>query len=430
MTNKTVQIENAALNGHLTVPGDKSISHRSIMFGSIAEGTTTVTGFLTGEDCLRTIEAFKQMGVEIEQNGSDVTIKSKGMDAWKEPDDILYMGNSGTTTRLLLGLLAGSKIHAVLCGDSSIAKRPMKRVINPLREMNAQITGRQDGQFAPLAVKGSALQAITYNMPVASAQVKSAILLASLNAKGTTIVREQVTTRDHTELMLKQFGVDITTENKEITLLGGQKLTASHIDVPGDISSAAFFLVAGAISRNSEIILENVGLNETRTGIIEVLQAMNANLTIEPYDNNNAEKAGRLTIRSSDLIGMTVDGAIIPRLIDEIPIIALLATQAKGTTIIKDAEELKVKETNRIDAVVTELKKLGADITATDDGMIINGPTKLTGAALKTYGDHRIGMMDAVASLVTAGPIELDDADCIAVSYPNFFEDLEKLTSY
>lgn len=430
MTNKTVQIENAALNGHLTVPGDKSISHRSIMFGSIAEGTTTVTGFLTGEDCLRTIEAFKQMGVEIEQNGSDVTIKSKGMDAWKEPDDILYMGNSGTTTRLLLGLLAGSKIHAVLCGDSSIAKRPMKRVINPLREMNAQITGRQDGQFAPLAVKGSALQAITYNMPVASAQVKSAILLASLNAKGTTIVREQVTTRDHTELMLKQFGVDITTENKEITLLGGQKLTASHIDVPGDISSAAFFLVAGAISRNSEIILENVGLNETRTGIIEVLQAMNANLTIEPYDNNNAEKAGRLTIRSSDLIGMTVDGAIIPRLIDEIPIIALLATQAKGTTIIKDAEELKVKETNRIDAVVTELKKLGADITATDDGMIINGPTKLTGAALKTYGDHRIGMMDAVASLVTAGPIELDDAGCIAVSYPNFFEDLEKLTSY
>lgn len=427
MSNKVVQIENKSLNGTITVPGDKSISHRSIMFGSIAEGTTTVTGFLTGEDCLRTIEAFKQMGVKIEQNGSDVKIESKGIDAWEEPTDILYMGNSGTTTRLLLGLLSGTNVHAVLSGDSSIAKRPMKRVINPLREMGAQITGRQDGQFAPLAVKGSQLSAIDYQMPVASAQVKSAILLAGLNAEGTTIVREQVTTRDHTELMLKQFGVEIDTTDRVISLKGGQKLTAGHVAVPGDISSAAFFLVAGAIAPSSEIVLENVGLNITRTGILDVLTAMNANMTIEPYDNDNAEKAGRITIRTSELVGTTIDGAIIPRLIDEIPIIALLATQAKGTTIIKDAEELKVKETNRIDAVVAELSKLGANITATDDGMIIEGPTKLTGASLKTYGDHRIGMMDAVASLVTAGAIELDDAECIAVSYPNFFEDLALL---
>lgn len=427
MTKKTVQIENKSLNGTITVPGDKSISHRSIMFGSIAEGTTTVTGFLTGEDCLRTIEAFKQMGVKIEQNGTDVTIESKGIDAWEEPQDILYMGNSGTTTRLLLGLLSGSKMHAVLSGDASIAKRPMKRVINPLREMGAAITGRQDGQFAPIAVKGSPLQAIDYAMPVASAQVKSALLLAGLNAEGTTIVREQVTTRDHTELMLKQFGVDIETTDRVISLKGGQKLQASHVAVPGDISSAAFFLVAGAIAPNSEIVMENVGLNETRTGILDVLEAMNASMTIEPYDTDHAEKAGRITIRTSDLVGTTIDGAIIPRLIDEIPIIALLATQAKGKTVIKDAEELKVKETNRIDAVVAELSKLGANITATDDGMIIEGPTKLSGASLKTYGDHRIGMMDAIASLVTAGAIELDDADCIAVSYPTFFEDLDLL---
>lgn len=427
MSSKTIHLENKTLNGTIAVPGDKSISHRSIMFGSIAEGKTTVSGFLTGEDCLRTVEAFKQMGVEIEQNGSDVTIDSKGIAAWEEPTDILYMGNSGTTTRLLLGLLAGSNVHAVLSGDASIAKRPMKRVINPLREMGAQITGRQDGQFAPLAVKGSKLQAIDYEMPVASAQVKSAILLAALNAEGTTIVREQVTTRNHTELMLKQFGVDIEMQEGNISLTGGQKLRASHIAVPGDISSAAFFLVAGAIAPNSEIILENVGLNETRTGIIDVLQAMNASMTIEPNEEEQAEKAGRITIRTSELVGTTIDGAIIPRLIDEIPIIALLATQAKGKTIIKDAEELKVKETNRIDAVVAELSKLGANITATDDGMIIEGPTKLTGASLKTYGDHRIGMMDAIASLVTAGPIELDDADCIAVSYPTFFEDVDLL---
>lgn len=424
---KIVQLQNQSLKGTITVPGDKSISHRSIMFGSMAKGKTTVTGFLPGEDCLRTIEAFKQMGVKIEQQGTDVTIESEGMDAFQEPMDILYMGNSGTTTRLLLGLLAGSHVHAVLSGDESIAKRPMKRVINPLREMGAHITGREDGQFTPIAVKGTILQAIDYTLPVASAQVKSAVLLAGLNAEGTTIVREKEATRDHTELMLRQFGVNIDTTDGVISLAGGQKLTASHVAVPGDISSAAFFLVAGAITKGSEITLENVGLNKTRTGIVEVLEAMGANLEIQPYDHEHAEPAGRIIIRTSQLTGTTIGGDLIPRLIDEIPIIALLATQAEGTTIIRDAEELKVKETNRLDAVVAELSKLGANITATEDGMIIEGPTQLHGAALKTYGDHRMGMMNAIAALITDGAVTLDDADCIAVSYPTFFEDLDSL---
>lgn len=424
---KIVQLQNQSLKGTITVPGDKSVSHRSIMFGSMAKGKTTVTGFLPGEDCLRTIEAFKQMGVKIEQQGTDVTIESEGMDAFQEPMDILYMGNSGTTTRLLLGLLAGSHVHAVLTGDESIAKRPMKRVINPLREMGAHITGREDGQFTPIAVKGTTLQAIDYTLPVASAQVKSAVLLAGLNAEGTTIVREKEATRDHTELMLRQFGVNIDTTDGVISLAGGQKLTASHVAVPGDISSAAFFLVAGAITKGSEITLENVGLNKTRTGIIEVLEAMGANLEMQPYDHEHAEPAGRVIIRTSQLTGTTIGGDLIPRLIDEIPIIALLATQAEGTTIIRDAEELKVKETNRLDAVVAELSKLGANITATEDGMIIEGPTQLHGAALKTYGDHRMGMMNAIAALITEGAVTLDDADCIAVSYPTFFEDLDSL---
>lgn len=426
---KVVHLQGKSLNGTITVPGDKSISHRSIMFGSMAKGKTIVTGFLPGEDCLRTIEAFKQMGVKIDQQGTDVTIESDGMDAFKEPMDLLYMGNSGTTTRLLLGLLAGSHVHAVLSGDESIAKRPMKRVINPLREMGAHITGREDGQFTPIAVKGTTLQAIDYTLPVASAQVKSAVLLAGLNAKGTTTVREKEATRDHTELMLRQFGVKIDTTDGVISLEGGQKLTASHVAVPGDISSAAFFLVAGAIAQNSEIILENVGLNPTRTGIIEVLEAMGANLEIQPYNHEHAEPAGRVIIRTSQLKGTTIGGDLIPRLIDEIPIIALLATQAEGKTIIRDAEELKVKETNRLDAVVAELSKLGAHIIATDDGMIIEGPTPLHGAALQTYGDHRMGMMNAIAALITEGPVTLDDADCIAVSYPTFFEDIANLMS-
>ncbi|NKZ30522.1 3-phosphoshikimate 1-carboxyvinyltransferase [Ureibacillus thermosphaericus] len=427
LTSRVLVYNKPRLEGIITVPGDKSISHRAVMFGAIAEGKTTVTGFLPGEDCLSTIDCFRKLGVDIQVDGTNVEINSPGMDGWQEPKEVLYTGNSGTTTRLMLGILAGTNFHSVMTGDASIGKRPMGRVTNPLKQMGAKINGRENGQYTPIAIQGTALKAIDYTMPVASAQVKSAILLAGLRAEGTTIVREKEISRDHTERMLQQFGAKIDVKDGVISLEGGQRLHGTHVDVPGDISSAAFFLVAGAIVPNSEIVLKNVGINPTRAGIIEVMQQMGANVTVDQELSDAAEPTATITIRTSNLKRTTIEGDIIPRLIDEIPIIALLATQAEGTTIIRDAEELKVKETDRITAVVTELKKLGADITATDDGMIINGPTSLKGAKLSTYGDHRIGMMAAIASLITDSPIEIDDADCIAVSYPTFFEHLDLL---
>ncbi|MEK4385425.1 3-phosphoshikimate 1-carboxyvinyltransferase [Solibacillus sp. FSL W7-1464] len=424
----TLQYSQPSLQGDITVPGDKSVSHRSVMFGSIAKGKTTVSGFLLGEDCLRTIDCFQKLGVDIEVNGTDVTINSSGIDGWTEPKEVLYTGNSGTTTRLMLGLLSGTKLHTIMTGDESIGKRPMRRVADPLRLMGAQIAGRDNGQYTPLAIQGGPLKAIDYKMPVASAQVKSAILLAGIRAEGTTVVREEEISRDHTERMLRQFGATVTVEDGVVSLQGGQTLTGTHVNVPGDISSAAFFLVAGAIAKNSKIVLKNVGINETRDGILEVLQQMGAKMSVAIDDKHAAEPTATITIETSNLEGTTVGGAIIPRLIDEIPVIALLATQAAGKTIIKDAEELKVKETNRIDAVVNELKKLGANIEATEDGMVIEGPTPLHGGSLKTYGDHRIGMMGAIAALIADGEVELDDADCIAVSYPTFFEHLNSLS--
>ncbi|WP_445684018.1 3-phosphoshikimate 1-carboxyvinyltransferase [Ureibacillus sp. FSL W8-0352] len=427
LTSRVLVYNKPRLEGIITVPGDKSISHRAVMFGAIAEGKTTVTGFLPGEDCLSTIDCFRKLGVDIQVDGTNVEINSPGMDGWQEPKEVLYTGNSGTTTRLMLGILAGTNFHSVMTGDASIGKRPMGRVTNPLKQMGAKINGRENGQYTPIAIQGTALKAIDYTMSVASAQVKSAILLAGLRAEGTTIVREKEISRDHTERMLQQFGAKIDVKDGVISLEGGQRLHGTHVDVPGDISSAAFFLVAGAIVPNSEIVLKNVGINPTRAGIIEVMQQMGANVTVDQELSDAAEPTATITIRTSNLKRTTIEGDIIPRLIDEIPIIALLATQAEGTTIIRDAEELKVKETDRITAVVTELKKLGADITATDDGMIINGPTSLKGAKLSTYGDHRIGMMAAIASLITDSPIEIDDADCIAVSYPTFFDHLDLL---
>ena len=424
---KTLHYNKPTLNGTIQVPGDKSISHRSVMFGAIAKGTTTVDGFLLGEDCLSTIDCFKKLGVQITVNGTNVEIHSNGIEGWDEPSEVLYTGNSGTTTRLMLGILSGTTFHSIMTGDASIGKRPMRRVVDPLRLMGAQIAGRLDGQYTPLAIQGTKLQAIDYTMPVASAQVKSAILLAGLQAQGTTIVREKEVSRDHTERMLKQFGAEIAVVEGVVSLKGGQTLHGTHVSVPGDISSAAFFLVAGAITPNSKITLKNVGVNETRDGILRVLNQMGANVDVQIEDETAAEPTATITIETSVLQGITIEGDIIPTLIDEIPIIALLATQSNGTTVIKNAEELKVKETNRIDAVVAELKKLGANITATDDGMIIEGPTKLHGASLTTYGDHRIGMMGAVASLITEGDVTLDDAECIAVSYPTFFDHVEKL---
>lgn len=424
VSSKKLDYAQPSLEGAVRIPGDKSVSHRSIMFGALAKGTTTVEGFLQSDDCLSTIDCFQKLGVEISIEGEKVIIHSEGILNWKEPDEILYTGNSGTTTRLMLGILAGSSVSSVLIGDESIQKRPMRRVTDPLKQMGSKLIGRENGQFTPIAVEGSKLKAIHYTMPVASAQVKSAILLAALNADGETVVEEMETSRDHTEKMLKHFGASIVVEDKTIRLQGGQKLSGSHVVVPGDISSAAFFLVAGAIVPNSKLTLTNVGLNPTRTGIMDVLQAMGASYTVNDLDNSSHEEMGTIDIESSTLVGTEIGGELIPRLIDEIPIIALLATQAKGKTIIKNAEELKVKETNRIDAVVDELKKLGANITATDDGMIIEGPTTLHGGDLLTYGDHRIGMMAAVASLITTAPVTIDDSGCIAVSYPTFFEDI------
>lgn len=414
------------LKGLIQIPGDKSISHRSIMFGAMASGKTTVEGFLLGADCLSTISCFRKLGVEIVLESDRVTLISQGLTGWKEPSEVLDTGNSGTTTRLMLGLLASTSFHAVIAGDESIAKRPMKRIVDPLRLMGADIRGRQNGQFTPLAIQGSKLSAIDYTLPVASAQVKSAILLAALYADGVTTVEEPIATRDHTEIMLEHFGVDVERSGTSIRVQGGQKLTASHVKVPGDISSAAFMIGAALITKGSEVRLENVGINPTRTGILDVIQQMGADFDLQET-SGQGERSANLVIRSSGLKGIEIGGALIPRLIDEVPVIALIATQCHGTTVIKDAEELRVKETDRISAVVDELSKMGADITATDDGMIINGPTPLAGADMKTYGDHRLGMMAAVASLITEGPVTIDDPDCIAVSYPGFLEHLNSL---
>ena len=380
MGTQALKYNQNSLNGEIIVPGDKSISHRSVMFGAIAKGVTTVTGFLMGEDCLSTVSCFRQLGVEIEQTDDKLIINGNGLNGLKEPEEVLNVGNSGTTIRLLMGILAGRDFHSTVLGDESIGKRPMTRVTKPLTEMGAIIDGRENGEYTPLSIRGGDIHGIVYHPPVASAQVKSSILLAGLQAKGVTTVVEPEKSRDHTERMIRQFGGQVEEEGLAVSVSGGQELKGTTIHVPGDISSAAFFLVAGAIVPNSTIILKNVGLNPTRTGIIDVMNEMGADLKIDVKSTDDLmEPVGDLTIQTSNLKGITIGGELIPRLIDEIPVIALLATQAEGETIIKDAHELKVKETNRIDTVVNELSKLGANITATDDGMIIKGRNHLKG---------------------------------------------------
>jgi 3-phosphoshikimate 1-carboxyvinyltransferase len=415
------------LKGKLTVPADKSISHRSIMFGALANGTTTIHNFLRGEDCLSTLHAFQKLGVPIEDDGTTITVTGtgfRGLQAAPEPIDV---GNSGTTIRLMMGILAGQPFATTLFGDDSLNKRPMNRVMLPLKQMGAQLSGDQESEFPPITIQGTdKIVPIDYQMPVASAQVKSALIFAALQAKGTSRIIEKEISRNHTEEMIRQFGGEITVNGKEIQITGPQTFTAQEVIVPGDISSAAFFLTAGAILPNSEITLENVGINPTRTGILDVLEQMGAQLAYDAIDQKN--QSATLIIRSSDLNGIEIQGEIIPRLIDELPIIALLATQAKGQTIIRDAEELKVKETNRIDATAEELNKLGADIIPTEDGLIINGPTKLHGGIVSSRGDHRIGMMLQIAALLTEEDVEMEQAEAVAVSYPNFFEDLNCLS--
>ncbi|OXS80270.1 3-phosphoshikimate 1-carboxyvinyltransferase [Domibacillus enclensis] len=421
-----LQFNKPSLGGTIEVPGDKSISHRSIMFGALAEGTTTIRHFLKGEDCLSTIDCFRKLGVQIDETKDEIIVHGAGWDGLKEPSAILDTGNSGTTTRLMLGILAGRPFHSVMIGDESIGKRPMDRVTVPLASMGADIAGRDNGRFTPLSIRGKKLNTAQYKLPVASAQVKSAVLFAALQADGESVIIEPEATRDHTEKMIEQFGGSIRREGDRIIVQGGQSFKGTDVYVPGDISSAAFFMVAAAITPNSEVVLENTGLNETRTGIIDVFKQMGAEMTIEKT-SAEGEEIGTITVKTSQLKGTEISGAIIPRLIDEIPVIALLATQAEGDTIIRDAEELKVKETNRIDTVVDELKKLGADIEATDDGMIIRGKSSLHGGSVSSHGDHRIGMVMAIASLIAEGELSIHDHEAIAVSYPEFFDHLHQL---
>ena len=413
------------INGELVIPADKSISHRSIMFGAISKGTTIVNNFLKAEDCLSTIAVFKQLGVRITEKNEQIMIEGKGFEGLTAPSSRLDAGNSGTTMRLVLGILAGCPFTSEIAGDASLNRRPMERVMKPLREMGADLQGTAEAEFPPLKVTGNTLHGIEYHMPIASAQVKSAILFAALQAEGTTKIIEKEQSRNHTEEMIKQFGGKIQVEGKEIIVTGPQQLIGQEVTVPGDISSAAFYLVAASILANSEVLLKQVGINPTRTGILDVLMQMGANIEERQLDEQN--QAADLIVRSAQLHACEIQGEIIPRLIDELPIIALAATQATGTTIIRDAQELKVKETNRIDATAEELTKMGANIEPTEDGLIIHGPTSLHGATVDSNGDHRIGMMLQIAALLTAEPVELLNPEAVNISYPEFFTDLAKL---
>ncbi|MCF0145394.1 MAG: 3-phosphoshikimate 1-carboxyvinyltransferase [Eubacterium sp.] len=452
------------LRGEISVPGDKSISHRAVMFGSISRGTTEIRNFLNGEDCLSTIRCFRKMGIAIETEGDMVLVRGKGLHGLSAPEDILDCGNSGTTMRLISGILAGQSFSSVLSGDDSLCRRPMKRIMKPLAEMGAKISSFENSGCAPLSITGGPLQGITYRSPVASAQVKSCVLLAGLYAENDTSLIEYPLSRDHTERMLRAFGADLTVQEGfsdadgisvfrpdteqntifpeadktdrspdvqndcRISIRPDPDLTGIMIDVPGDISSAAYFLTAASVVEGSEIVLRNVGINPTRSGILQILQDMGADIAVENV-RCGAEPAADLVVRAACLHGTEIGGEIIPALIDEIPVLAVAAAAAEGTTVIRDAAELKVKESDRIDLITRGLKAMGADVEATDDGMIIHGGKPLHGALIDTQNDHRIAMSFAVASLIAEGDVILSDASCTAISYPGFFGDLAGLQS-
>ena len=422
------------LREEISIPGDKSISHRSIMLGSIAEGDTVIRGFLKSADCISTMNAFRAMGIEIDENSEDetITVHGKGLNGLNEPSDIIDCGNSGTTTRILSGILAGQNFEVTLTGDASIQRRPMKRVIEPLSKMGAKLTSIKGNGCAPLRIEPSSLHGIRLKTPVASAQVKSALLLAGLYADSPTTVTEPSLSRNHTELMLSAFGADIksgTFDSPTAVITPGNSLHGQEITVPGDISSAAYFIGAGLITPDSEILIRNVGINPTRDGLLRVFKTMNANLTILNEHEEAGEKTADILVKTSTLSSCEIAGDLIPTLIDEIPLIAVVASQAEGTTVIKDASELKVKESNRIDLTVNNLKAMGADIEATDDGMIIHGKCELHHAKIETARDHRIAMSFAIASLINSDvqPTDIHHAGCVNISYPNFFRDLDAL---
>lgn len=416
------------LKGEITIPGDKSISHRSVMFGSLAEGITEIHGFLKGADCLSTIGCFRQMGIPIEENNGIITVHGKGIHGLQSPASTLDVGNSGTTTRLMSGILSGQRFTSVMSGDESLNSRPMKRIITPLTMMGAQIESIYNNGCAPLRITGKPLKSTHYNSPVASAQVKSAVLLAGLYADGITSVTEPALSRNHTELMLESFGATVTRDGLTASITPPKNLYGQKLIVPGDISSAAFFIVAGLITPNSEILIKNVGINPTRAGILKVCEAMGADITYLNVKDDVGEPTADLLVKTSSLKGTVIEGEIIPTLIDELPVIALMACFAEGTTIIKDAQELKVKESNRIDLMANHLNAMGAKVTATDDGMIIEGGYPLHGTTIHCKYDHRIAMTFAIGGINADGETNIIDSECVEVSYPAFFDDLDKLS--
>ena len=419
------------LTGNIFVPGDKSISHRSLILGSISQGETRVYNLLNSLDCLRTLECMQSLGVKIEiDEDSSVNIEGKGLYGLKEPKDILDVGNSGTTIRLLAGLLSGQDFYSVLNGDDSIKKRPMKRVIEPLRLMGADIWGRKDGQFAPLSIRGNKLNPLHYTLPVASAQVKTALLLAGLYTTGETVVKEPLPTRDHTERMLEIMQADLKISPPEIKVMGRKELRGTDIFIPGDISSAAYFIVAASILRDSQIIIKQVGVNPTRIGVIEILKKMGTKIDILNYQIKSNEPRADLKIEYSELKGIEIKEEMVPLLIDELPLIAVVATQAHGKTVVSGARELRVKESDRIKAIVSELKKMGADIEEEEDGFMVNGPTRLQGAFCESYNDHRIAMSLAVAALLAEGKTVIRNSECIDISFPGFEKTLLKLINF
>ena len=405
------------LRGMLTVPGDKSISHRAVMFGSLAKGTTRISHFLEGADCLSTIACFRKMGIDIERNASEILVHGKGLHGLSAPDGILDVGNSGTTTRLISGILAGQNFTSELDGDDSIRTRPMKRIMTPLTSMGADITSKRDNGCAPLVIDGKTLHGIHYDSPVASAQVKSCVLLAGMYADSITSVTEPFLSRNHTEIMLNYFGAKVTSEGTTASIVPEPVLNGREIQVPGDISSAAYFIAAGLLTPGSEILLKNVGINPTRAGILKVCMDMGADITLL-NESTEGEPTADLLIRTSNLKGTTIEGGIIPTLIDEIPMIAVMAAFADGTTVIRDAQELKVKESDRITVMVDNLKRMGADIEGTEDGMIIHGGKPMHGAAIDSHLDHRVAMSFAVAGTICDGTMDILNGDCVNISYP------------
>lgn len=422
-----------ALKGEVQIPGDKSISHRAVMLGSIARGTTEISHFLNGADCLSTIHCFQKMGIEIEQSKDLVLVHGRGLRGLKAPRGILDTGNSGTTTRLICGILSGQDFSSVLSGDDSLNSRPMKRIMDPLNQMGARITSIQDNNCAPLRIEPGTLHGIRYVSPVASAQVKSSVLLAGLYADSPVSVTEPVLSRNHTELMLGSFGADISSElhadgSATAVVSPCAELYGQKIQVPGDISSAAYFIAAGLLVPGSRLLVKNVGINPTRAGFLEVCRKMGADIGYLNRQSQGGEETADLLVTPKPLTGTVIEGAVIPSLIDEIPILAVMAAFAEGTTVIRDAAELKVKETNRIQTVTENLLAMGAEIIPTEDGMIIHGTGALKGTQIQSHLDHRIAMAFSVAALAAEGTTTILDSQCVDVSYPGFFAQLMNLS--